>query len=399
MNLFGANKQWATRPPDERFSSLAEMLAACLGYYESACEASAPFDTLKAKAVEEEVRVTGSEHLEADLTFWAFGQLARLASAPAAYMRELPAALAAECVNFGLQRRTSSAPIELLFHKKANEDGHLKLPGATAIAPSPLVLRALTSKKYTRIWNWEVVERLIRLQEQGWRVPPARPACEGQPGARTATDEDVLDAKGSLSINVGDLIAPAGLYASAHDMFAFLINEKSRLDDGTEQGLSRGIFFENGEVGDKALRSTTFLYRHVCGNHIVWDASNIIKLHIRHVGKARQKFSDFVLDLKKYANSAVSLDERKIKKAQTRRIAATKREVLDRLFKLLHQSISLEQLDAAFDLAGDHTRIDGDPLTYWGMAQGISRLSQQTSFLDERTRLDRCAGKVLKIVF
>src|SRR5204863_57066 len=112
---------------------------------------------------------------------------------------------------------------------------------------------------------------------------------------------------------------------------------------------------------------TTFLYRHVCGNHIVWDVSKVIKLSIRHVGRARQKFSDFVLDLKKYVNAPASRDEIKIKKAKSRRIAATKEAVLNKLFQSLKLNLSLEQLDMAFDLAEDHYQLDGDPHTYWGM--------------------------------
>jgi hypothetical protein len=68
MDLIEANKQWAMRPPDERFSSLAEMLAVCHGYHDSACLASAPLNTLRLKAVNDEVKTTGSKHLEADLT-------------------------------------------------------------------------------------------------------------------------------------------------------------------------------------------------------------------------------------------------------------------------------------------------------------------------------------------
>jgi hypothetical protein len=200
---------------------------------------------------------------------------------------------------------------------------------------------------------------------------------------------DVLDAQGFLSIQAGDWIAPAGLYASAHDMFIFLIHERNRIDDGTEAGLSRGVFFENSEVGDKALRCTTFLYRHVCGNHIVWDASNVIKLAIRHVGKAREKFADFVFDLKKYAQAKASRDEMQIKKAQSRRLAATKDGVLRILCTRFNRDITLEQLDEAFDLAEAHSLCDGDPCTAWGMAQGITRLSQQTPQADARTHLDR----------
>jgi len=84
----------------------------------------------------------------------------------------------------------------------------------------------MTSEKYTRIWNWEIADRLNEMVEKGWRVPPARPAMPNQPGTRPATVQDVLDVAGFLSVNLGDPIAPAGLYASDHDMFAFLVFEK-----------------------------------------------------------------------------------------------------------------------------------------------------------------------------
>jgi len=72
---------------------------------------------------------------------------------------------------------------------------------------------------------------------------------------------------------------------------------------------------------------------------------------------------------------------------------------LEKLFKLLTKTLSLEQLKAAFDLAEFNYQVEGDPFTAWGMAQGISRLSQSTPYMDERTQLDRAAGKVLRIAF
>lgn len=38
-------------------------------------------------------------------------------------------------------------------------------------------------------------------------------------------------------------------------------------------------------------------------------------------------------------------------------------------------------------------------LTDWEMAQGITRLSQETPFADERAKLGRVTGKVLRIAF
>jgi hypothetical protein len=80
-----------------------------------------------------------------------------------------------------------------------------------------------------------VTERLSELPETGWRVPPARLAQGDDRQARPATASDVLDDReggGGLSINLGDMIAPAGLYASDRDMFVFMVNEKNPIEDG-----------------------------------------------------------------------------------------------------------------------------------------------------------------------
>lgn len=121
------------------------------------------------------------------------------------------------------------------------------------------VCRAFTSDDYARIWNYELIGRLRDVMGDGWRVPPARPAFINQPGARPATEADVLARKttgGGLTINMGDMIAPAGLYASDHDCFIFMVNEEQRIDDGSDGGLSRGFFISHSEVGASALKVT-----------------------------------------------------------------------------------------------------------------------------------------------
>ena len=398
MHLFEASQQWATRPPDERFSSIEEMLKVCKEYYNQACEAELETSKLKVVADENEVKLFGQTGRESKLTHWAFGQLSQRANAPAHYLRNLPAEIAAECLNYGFSRsKNSHTQLELMFHQLSDEIGQQPLPQIQS--SNPLILRAITSNKYKRIWNYEIVEELQELLDKGWRVPPARPALSNQPGTRKATAEDVLRDQGFLSIKEGDLIAPAGLYASDHDMFTFLINENAQIDDGTDGGLHRGIFFENSEVGDKALRCTTFLYRHVCGNHIVWDAEKVKTRTIRHVGKARDKFKQIFQDLKNYENKSAYRDEQKIIKAQKKEIGKDKEETVDKLFTRFNQNISREQLEFAFDYADSHSDTDGSPTTVWGMTQGITRLSQESQFADERTKLDRAAGKVLRIAF
>ena len=52
-----------------------------------------------------------------------------------------------------------------------------------------------------------------------------------------------------------------------------------------------------------------------------------------------------------------------------------------------------------YELAIEHETTDGDPRTAWGMANGLTRLSQSLPYADERVALDRAAGKVLEMAF
>ena len=237
MELFKASNQWATRPSDERFSSLEDLYQRCNEFRVTAKQKTVDFGDLRVNADKGEVVMTGRANMPARFTHWAFGQLCAKIGAPGSYIRELPATLAAQNINHGLAKghfleSGEEREASLLLHR--NDD--------------QVMLSAITSPKYTRIWNSQVVKEAMDLKEFGWRVPPARPTFGGSVGARPATEADVLQHKGGgfgLSVNVGDMIAPAGLYASDHDLFIFMVNENLRIKDGTPEGLSRGFFIEN----------------------------------------------------------------------------------------------------------------------------------------------------------
>ena len=178
MHLFDASRQWAERPPDQRFWTLQEMHDQCQTYAQSAAEATVNMGALRILATpENDLTMLGSEGKEAKLTHWSFGQLCTRASAPAGYLRTLPSQLTAACLNNGLiSHGDDGDSAKVLFHQNGT-----------------LVCRAFTSDQYARIWNYDVAARLLGLEAQGWRVPPARPAFPEQPGTRQATEEDVLE--------------------------------------------------------------------------------------------------------------------------------------------------------------------------------------------------------------
>jgi len=383
MDLFKASRQWKERPADERFGSVQEMHEACKQYAGQAAEAVIPFDAIRLEADGGDLVVAGKTENRAQLTHYAFGQVCGIVGAPSGYLRELPATLAAQNLNHGFKQRSESAAKAndalMLFHRNGN-----------------LLLRALTTEKYSRIWNHEVANILLPLAERGWQVPPARPAMPGQPGTRVATEEDVLRNHGhSISIKVGDPIAPAGLYASDHDMFAFMVDEEHRVNDGSDEGLARGFFVENSEVGDGALRLTTFLYRYVCGNHIVWDARNLKSVSIAHLGSVSNIWHKMHGGLRRYAERSAHEDEAKIAAAKAFQIADSKEGVVEFLYG--KRAASMKNLEAAYDLAEQNADADGSPRSAWGMVQGLTRLSQLTPFADKRSEMDRAAGKIMQI--
>ena len=158
MEIFKANQQWSTRPPDERFPNLQALHDACKAYASTAAEAEVPFSSLRAEAQDGEIVLVGRENVPAQLTNWSFGQLASRAGAPAEYLSKLPATLAVQNLNHGLKARSDSASerANLLIHQNGR-----------------MLCRAITTDKYERIWNYEVAARILDLQQYGWE--PAMP--------------------------------------------------------------------------------------------------------------------------------------------------------------------------------------------------------------------------------
>lgn len=357
MELFKAHRQWATRPADQRFESIKALYDACKGYHSTASEKNGvQIKDLRVENVDGEVRLVGRAGIPAGLTHWSFGQLSARVGAPASYLRTLGPTLACQNLNHGLAQRVLDAgdDVNLLFHQNGS-----------------MLLRAITGEKYARIWNFEIAERLLDLEAQGWE--PARP---------------------DIRVQMGDFPA---LYASDHDMFAFMRSANSIREAGTDSPMWRGVIVENSEVGASALKLTRFFYREMCGNHIIWGASKVVEFSVRHVGSAREKWTTFAVQAQRWLDESANEDERRIAESKTRMIAGTKEDVLDAIFGKRAVGLSRKTLAAGYDACKEEE--DGDPRTVWGIVQGLTRHSQTTPYADERTRIDRAAGKIMEANF
>jgi hypothetical protein len=377
MELFKASQQWSTRPDDEKFNDLQTAYEQSLAYAKSSREKEdVDPATLRVEAYNSEVQLVGKGNEPATLTNWAFGQLAARIEAPASYLRKLPATLAVQNINHGLKTRYTdpNERVNLLVH-----------------ANGGLVVRALTSEKYARIWNHDLLRRMLDYPQYGWNTPVAF---------------EYMNANIPIYVG-GRRTREKTIYVSDHDMFVFLVNNNNRINEpGNPEGLGRGFFVENSEVGASKLRITTFLYRFICSNHIVWGAKDVSEIALRHVGKVRgrihQMFDRLHIELNRYANESVSDIEAKIRTAKSTIIAAHQEQVIDTIFANLKKAgapVSRKQLEAAQTLAIANESTDGKPNSIWGMAQGLTRLSQDQPFADVRLKMDEAAGRLIDMAF
>jgi hypothetical protein len=380
MSIFGkdvldaAHKEWANRPADQTFTSLQALHDAVTRYRVEARTSTVPVSTLRVEADQGSVLLVGKTGSRAQLTNWSFSQLAQRAQAPAGYLRELPATLAAQNLNYGLARLDREGAVaeddrnvKLLF----NQNGHM-------------VMRAVTSERYTRIWNNDVTGRLVQLVEDQpfWKLPLAMDRHNGAAGTP--------DANGMV---------PRGAYASDRDCFIFMVDEGREIAVPGSNPIKRGFFMWNSEVGAKTFGITTFLYDYVCGNHYVWGAKNVATIKIRHTGEANMKASvELNGQVKKYALSSGKLIEEQIVRARGLLLGANKDEVVETVLAKRIPDLTKGRLEKAFDIA-EGTERYGDPRSVWGLVSGLTELAQDTKNTDTRVANDAAAGKVMEIAF
>lgn len=381
-NLYTAHNQWRNRPDDERFWSLQEMRDEAVTQREASVttdlehgENLARVDTRGS----EELHLVTTGHQHFRLNNWSFGQLCNTVRAPAGYLVGLDSPdLVADCLTRGLK----------------NMDENERSSGLSLLHQEGM-LRAVKTQRYARIWDADILDRIIPLvEEHGWKAPPARPAHGNSPKNRLATAEDITR---STWVKQGDLIGPAGFYRGDRDMFAFLVNDDSRIDDGSDGGISRGFIVQNSEVGNCSFIYTEFGFKNTCGNHIIWGVSDVKEIKLRHIGADldERAFGELSCRLVEYANSSTEDDRLMVAKAKSFILGKDKEAVLDFLFgkRLMSRSLAKQSFDAC--IRYEH---DLDPYSAWGIVNGLTRISQKEVHADKRMELDKVGGTILRKV-
>ena len=283
---------------------------------------------------------------------------ATLAAAPPKYLRTLPAAIASDAINYGLRRQRREQH-QLLVDRD-----------------EPWTVHAVTSPRYARVHHDELAGRVLDLMTQhpAWSLPLGYK--DGVFGAERV---------------------PSGAYLGDRDMFLFLVDGNRDLDDPTDRthaGLFRGFILRNSDVGAAALTLDVFLFRLVCGNHIIWGFQHVAGFRRRHVGASIQDAWTTSLDGMRAALDADTANDRTLLlRATSQELGSTRDAVLDTVVRRL--DLSQKQAGEAYTLAEAH---ETNPRSVWGYVQGLTRLSQRTPWQDGRYVLDRAASRLLTTV-
>lgn len=367
QTLTQASRQWASRPDDERFTSLRDMQKAMEARRRASTAAVISTHSLLAQPyLGDSIEDAGDgrglvlmhERLGTQIapTNWAFGQLAQRAKAPAAYMHNLPAPLAADCINYGLRYANKADSVGVLLRDDDGVNG----------------LHAITGPNYGRIWNADIVGALTKRFGDGvtgdWRVP------------------------GEFGKEVTVTKANTTLFASDRDMFVFLADEKRRIEvpnrrDGKPGSLARGFFVWNSEVGRMSYGIAMFLFDYVCSNRIVWGAEQYHEIRGRHTAAAPDRWlSDVVPAVRAFAESS----EAPVLKA----IEAARDHTIPNVMDFMRSRFTDARAQAIMAV---HEHEEGRPVeTLWDAATAVTAYARQIEHQDARVDLERQAGKLLK---
>jgi len=364
------SSEWFSRPADERYLSLSELMAAVNGRAERSRTR-----IVDSAANQVEASQDNSERLDLFLpgdvapvrpTHWTFGQLAALVGAPAAYLRQLPAPLAGVNLQYGLTSHRAEQVKTL-----ETDVGRVEL-------------RAVTGPDYGRIYDHELVAAVQRIAGNGtgdtrWKVPGVLDWTTGLYNPRVDVTQDTTT-----------------LYASDRDIFLFLVDdlnpiEAGRLPDGSPDLYFRGFYCWNSEVGAKTLGMASFYLRAVCQNRNLWGVEDFEEITIRHSKHAATRFAhEAAPALTRFANSSPMPFVNGIRAARERIVARTDEDRQDFLRKRGFSKGETAKIIETV-IAEEGRR----PESIFDFVQGITAVARHKAHQDARLDLEARAKKLL----
>ncbi len=349
-----AQRELFSRPPEEHFEDFASLRATARDQ-KRRCATVDARDTSVGFLPGGETMQFGDATLR--LSHYALAQLASMARVPMPLLERLDAETRVRVLNqtFPRNRRYRTALV----------DGDR--------------LRCITSDRYERVWDADILDEVER-----WLLPngfvPAKPTIN-------------TDSRGT---NILGNQKPA-LFRSDRDSFSFFYGDKEPGDDGFG-GLRKGVVVFNSEVGAKSFGFSTFYFREMCANFLIWDATGMTTRRARHTGAVKHVVREFREDLQEVGAVLTTAEFDAFEIARTTRFVpegpSEKKQTVQRLVR----EFRMPEADA-MEVA-DLVRAPENPgeFTVWGVVNGITSAAKAAPYAADRTDISALARRVLSVL-
>jgi len=337
-NLDKAHKELFKRQPDECYDSFEALHEECRERHRLSDELWQLPQKLMPEA-NGSLRINLEDGTPCNLNDWSFSQLCGLCGVSRQTLNRLQPTTAAQAIRDTLP--SSSKPIQLLTNR-----------GTT---------KAVHGVSYTRLWNDELLDVVADYRSDF--EPPHR-AFNGH---------------------------GTGLYAGEQDLFAFMIDPNGWTEIGEEK-FAPGFFVWNSEVGRRSLGIQTFWYQHICSNHIVWDAVEVVEFKRKHTTNVRDALGEIRSQIERLIERR---DERQDRFADV--VAKAMREPYgddaeDTIKRLTAHGIPSKLAKDAMPNATRNGRA-----TVFSLVDALTRFSGSMNFAGDRAELDSRIGKLLSV--
>ena len=339
-HLTKSSQQLFRRPADERYPSLAELHAFCQRQKEASVDHWEQPQRIATRpgGTDRLMLGVGSDGAF-EMTDWSFSQLCKLAGVSKDTVNRVSAETASRIIEETLPRG-GKKPLQIF-----ELDGRV---------------RSIHGASYTRLFSADLLAMVREF------AVDFQPPQEGIDGA-------------------------TGLYAGEQDMFCFLIDPTGWAEIEGES-FAPGFYLWNSEVGRRSVGISTFWFQAVCRNHIVWDAVEVVEFSRKHTANVH----DCLAEVRRIIESLVAKrDERRdsfvrvLKKAMETSLGDEADDVLKELSK---RGIPRDLARRSLEVAKEHGRF-----TIFSVVDALTRLTQESQFIGDRTEADAKVSALLSL--
>lgn len=338
QNLRRASQELFRRRPDERFSTLQSLFDYCFARKNSSVDRWHGPTTIEPRGEPEQLLFSLGSDGEFLLNDWSFSQVCKLSGVAKDTLNRLTPETAARVIEETMPR--GNKPLQFLTQDQT--------------------VRSIHGTQYTRLWNADLLA-VVREFATDF-VPPQ----EGNNGA-------------------------TGLYAGEQDMFVFLIDPGGWAEINGE-AICPGFFLWNSEVGKRSLGIQTFWFQKICGNHLVWDAVEVVEFKRKHTANVHESLGDIrriIEGLTKRRDERKDGFAARIRKAMQTTLGKDAEEVEKLLAK---EGIARSASKRAIEIAGRHR-----PFTLWSLIDALTRIAAEEENAGDRTEADAKASSLLAL--